>query len=261
MLVLDFDGVVCDALEECALVTWHGLASVDLTTVKGAELLAQVPAPFVARFRHVRNYSRLLDHFFVAHQRGSDNIRTQHEFDALFSSLDPDDVQAFVQGATTVRDLLRENDGEFWLGMHTLYPGVAGLMRRHAGETAIVTAKDERSVWEILRWHGLDQTVTEVIGECGAKAEAVERLAREANVPTSDVTFIDDNLANVVRVGGVGTRAMWASWGYQIPEHRLQAEQQLISTVELADLEFVFARNQSGDARNRSAPVSNGHSS
>jgi phosphoglycolate phosphatase-like HAD superfamily hydrolase len=253
MLVLDFDGVVCDALDECALVTWHGVASVGRAIGTGAELLAQVPTPFVERFRHVRNYSRLLDHFFVAHQPGSESICTQNEFDAVFGALNPNAVQAFVRSATTVRDSLRDNDGEFWLGMHTLYPGMAELMRRHAGETAIVTAKDKHSVWAILRWHRLEETVTEVIGECSAKVRAVERLAREANVPTSDITFIDDNLTNVVQVGGVGARAMWALWGYQIPEHRVQAEQQLIPTVELEDLESVFARNQSGDDRNRSS--------
>ncbi|MEU4287301.1 DJ-1/PfpI family protein [Kribbella sp. NPDC026596] len=235
MLILDFDGVICDALEECALVTWFGLLD-RVPPEPGPALLDQVPAAFVQRFAHVRNYSRLLDHFAVAGLPAAAEVRTQAEFDKLFASLDQREVAEFVARATAVRNRLRETERDFWLGLHTLYDGVPQLLRRHAGKVAVVTAKDEPSVWEILRRYRLDRTVTAVVGECARKPEAVRRLARQAGVSTSDLIFIDDNLTNTVRVRGTGAQVFWAQWGYQIPEHRAEAARQGIRSLELSEL-------------------------
>jgi HAD superfamily hydrolase (TIGR01509 family) len=235
MLILDFDGVICDALEECALVTWFGLLD-RVPPEPGPALLDQVPAAFVQRFAHVRNYSRLLDHFAVAGLPAAAEVRTQAEFDTLFASLDQREVAEFVTRATAVRNRLRETERDFWLGLHTLYDGVPQLLRRHAGKVAVVTAKDEPSVWEILRRYRLDRTVTAVVGECSRKPEAVRRLARQAGVATSDVIFIDDNLTNAARVQATGAQVFWAQWGYQIPEHRAEAARQGIRLLELSEL-------------------------
>ena len=235
MLILDFDGVICDALEECALVTWFGLLD-RVPPEPGPVLLDQVPAAFIQRFAHVRNYSRLLDHFAVAKLPAAADVRTQAEFDRLFASLDQREVAEFVSRATAVRNRLRETERDFWLGLHTLYDGIPTLLRRHSGRVAIVTAKDEPSVWEILRWYRLDHTVTAVVGECSRKPEAVRALSRKAGVPTADVIFIDDNLTNAVRVQATGARVLWAQWGYQIPEHRADAARQAITSLELREL-------------------------
>jgi phosphoglycolate phosphatase-like HAD superfamily hydrolase len=239
MLVLDFDGVICDALEECGLVTWFGLLG-QVPSQPGPILLDRVPAAFLERFAHVRNYARLLDHFAVARMPSSAEVRTQAEFDALFASCDQRAILDFVVAATAVRTSLRETDPDFWLGLHTLYDGISELLRRHSGEISVVTAKDDNSVWEILRRHQLDHTVAAVIGECGRKAEAIEDLSRAAGVDIGDVTFIDDNLTNAARVQSVGARVWWAQWGYQIPEHRVAAVRQGIRPLELGELGSVL---------------------
>ncbi|MGW4161491.1 HAD family hydrolase [Streptomyces sp. NPDC004788] len=222
ILALDFDGVVCDALEECALVTWLGIHPYD-PGMPGPDRLKAVPADFTDRFRSVRNYSRLLDHFVVAHHPESAGLTTQAGFDRLFEALDPGYVRRFTETATAARDRLRTTEPEFWLDLHTLYPGVDALLRRFAGSVVVVTAKDADSVRAILARHGLDGTVAEIFGETGAKAEAVQDVCARWGVPVERVTFIDDNLTNAVRVGATGARSRWAQWGYQIPEHRAEA--------------------------------------
>ncbi|WP_409473864.1 HAD family hydrolase [Streptomyces sp. HC307] len=235
LLALDFDGVVCDALEECALVTWLGVQRHD-RSIPGSGHVELLPADFMARFQKVRNYSRLLDHFVVAHHPAADSIGSQADFDLLFASASSDHVSRFATAASLARDWFRTEETEFWLGLHTLYTGLDNLLRQHSGNVAIITAKDEQSVRSILRRHGLDQTVSEIFGECGRKAEAVQELCSRRGTTAESVTFIDDNLTNVRQVSATGARARWAQWGYQTPEHREEAKRFNVASLELSDL-------------------------
>ncbi|MEE1799908.1 haloacid dehalogenase-like hydrolase [Streptomyces sp. JV176] len=235
LLALDFDGVVCDALDECALITWLGEQTHD-RALPGPGQLARVPEEFTARFRKVRDYARVLDHFLVAHHPEADAIGSQAEFDRLYASLPLPRVRRFVAAASAARDWFRESEPEFWLGLHTLYPGVPGLLRRAGVPVVIVTAKDEPSVRAILARHGLESAVAEVYGECAAKPEAVREACARRGVPLEAATFVDDNLTNVRRVSAAGVRARWALWGYQTPEHRAEAAQFGITGLELTGL-------------------------
>ncbi|MER0240961.1 HAD family hydrolase [Streptomyces sp. HSW2009] len=235
VLALDFDGVICDALEECALVSWLGMHPHD-TSVPGPDQLAAVPEEFVTRFRRVRDYSRLLDHFVVAHLPQASAIVSQADFDRLFASLDPATVRTFTQAATAARDHFRTEEADFWLELHTIYPGMDALLRRFNGSAVVVTAKDADSVRAILARHGLGDTVAEVFGETGAKAEAVQDVSARWGVPVERITFIDDNLTNAVRVAATGARSRWAQWGYQTPEHRAEAERLALTPLHLDEV-------------------------
>jgi phosphoglycolate phosphatase-like HAD superfamily hydrolase len=234
-LILDFDGVVCDALEECALVTWLGVHQPQPGTPISAYLEA-MPRGFLERFRTVRDYSRLLAHFVVAHRAAAGSIRAKADFDRLFEVIPADYIVRFSVAASAARQRCRDEESDLWLDLHTLYDEIPDLLHRHAGEVAIVTAKDEESVWAILNRHGLAHTVVEVIGECGRKAEAVVDLcARHGSDPRS-TTFIDDNLANVVGVASTGARTLWATWGYATPEDQAEATERGVPRLALESL-------------------------
>ncbi|MBN0043415.1 HAD family hydrolase [Streptomyces actuosus] len=241
MLILDFDGVVADAFTECAVVTYY--ADHDPATIADkpiAELAAAMPAGFVSRFRTVRTYARLLDDFMVARDPAADAIRELADFEALAARLPGPRLAALVRGAGAVRSALREQRRTEWLDLHRLYPGIAGLLRRHQGRgTSIVTAKDERSVWEILAHHRLDTAVAQVVGECADKRTAVRRIAEADGLPADAVTFIDDHITNALAVRDTGATTLWAWWGYHTPEHVERAvarKQRRVYLPELATL-------------------------
>lgn len=237
MLILDFDGVVCDAFEECALVTWYAASGAEAAAKPPGELAAALPSGFVERFRAVRKHSRLLDHFLVALDPRSERLSgRQDDFDALFDGLPDDERRNLVAGANAVRAGLRQRHRSQWLAMHTLYPGVRELLERHEGRTNIVTAKDEASVWEILGHHGLDHTVVSVIGECADKRTAVLDLVEGDGLRVEHATFIDDNLRNALQVRDTGVRTLWAYWGYHTAEHVHRALARKMPRVYLPEL-------------------------
>jgi phosphoglycolate phosphatase-like HAD superfamily hydrolase len=241
VLILDFDGVIADAFTECAVVTYY--ADHDPATLAAkpiAELAAAMPTAFVDRFRRVRTYARLLDDFMVARDSAAESIRTVEDYEALRDRIPPKKLSSLVRGATAARTALRELRREEWLAMHSIYPGIPDLLRRHQGRgTSIVTAKDETSVWDILAHHQLESTVTQVIGECSDKRTAVQQLAEGDGLPTSAVTFIDDHITNALAVRDTGATSLWAWWGYHTPGHIERAitrKQRRIYLPELAQL-------------------------
>jgi phosphoglycolate phosphatase-like HAD superfamily hydrolase len=234
-LVVDFDGVVVDALEECALVTWLGVHPPAAGTPVSSYLRA-MPDGFRRRFARVRDYSRTLEHFLVAHRAAAGTIASRAHFDRIYAALTPDTVRTFVTGANAARQRCRTEEEPFWLDLHTLYPGIGDLLRRHAGAVAVVTAKDAESVRVILRRRGLEDTVVEVIGECGRKDEAVRELCARHGGSPREVLFIDDNLTNVRRVAATGADTRWATWGYHTPEDVSAARAWSIRRLDLAEV-------------------------
>jgi phosphoglycolate phosphatase-like HAD superfamily hydrolase len=241
VLILDIDGVIADAFTECAVVTYyadHDPAAVAAKPL--TELAAAMPRSFVERFRLVRTYARLLDDFMVARDRDAESIRTIEDYEALRDRIPAKQLSGLVRGATRVRSALREQQRDEWLAMHTLYPGVADLLRRHQGRgTSIVTAKDELSVWDILAHHRLETTITQVVGECSDKRTAVQRIAGGDGLPASAVTFIDDHITNALAVRDTGAKSLWAWWGYHTPGHidwAITRKQRRIYLPELTQL-------------------------
>lgn len=236
MLILDFDGVVCDAFEECAVVTRHAGDGVAATAKSPAELAAGLAPAFLDRFRVVRRHSRLLDHFMVALDPRSERLGGQEEFDALFAAIPDGRRERLVAGATALRAELRRRHRAEWLGMHRLYPGIRGLLERHAGRVSIVTAKDETSVREILAHHGLGGAVVSVVGECADKRAAVLELVAEDGLRPEHATFVDDNLRNALQVRDTGARALWAYWGYHTADDVQKSLRRRVARLYLPEL-------------------------
>jgi HAD superfamily hydrolase (TIGR01509 family) len=234
-LIMDFDGVVCDALEECALVTWLGAHPPSQVSPVSSYLTA-MPRGFVQRFRNIRGFARLLEHFLVAHRPAAAHIRTRARFDTVFRCIATEYVREFTRTANAARARCRTEEPAFWLGLHTLYPGIPQLLQDMAGEVAVVTAKDEQSVRAILERHGLAHTVAEIIGECRQKADAVRELCARHGATPDSVTFVDDNLANAAAVAATGASAYWAMWGYHTSDDLAEAGRTGVRRLELAEL-------------------------
>jgi phosphoglycolate phosphatase-like HAD superfamily hydrolase len=244
MLILDFDGVVCDAFDECLLVAWLGEQPEAGSSEFGdgdPPSPDRVPAAFTARFRVVRTFARTLDHFVVAHEPGAESIHTQQGFVAVFDALPQARVARFVDRAGATRAALRRHHRGWWLDLHALYPGIDPLLRARAGDIAIVTAKDRESVVEILARHGLDSCVREVVGDCHDKPAAVRDLCRRHGVDPGGALFVDDNLPNVLGVGATDVPVRWATWGYGTDEHRREARRLRVPALTLDQLDQLAA--------------------
>ena len=64
VIALDFDGVICDGLDECLLVSWLSFAD-RVQPSDGIPLLDTIPSSFKDRFARCRNFVRHSGHFII----------------------------------------------------------------------------------------------------------------------------------------------------------------------------------------------------
>ncbi|MEI2777353.1 MAG: HAD family hydrolase [Tetrasphaera sp.] len=233
-LVLDFDGVVCDALSECAALTraaagpGPGLPTLD-------EAIAALTPQLLARFASVRPYCRTLADFMVTNAVTA-AVTSREEFEAAKAAAGPELLDAQAAHAQQIRDAWRADEPEAWLDMHIPYAGVPDLIRGAGGPVAIVSNKDGESIDAILTHLGLRGDVAIIAGACADKPAAVARLIGEH----ASASFIDDNLANVFAVAAVPrVRSLWATWGYHSREDITQALTAGVPTLALGELAAV----------------------
>ncbi|WP_426565366.1 HAD family hydrolase [Angustibacter sp. McL0619] len=228
-LILDFDGVVCDALIECAAVTRAG-GQAEGSATPLSQAVADLTPEFIDRFTSVRPYSRTLVDFMVANVVQAP-VTCRDEFTAARVTAGPSELRRQAQLATAARKVWRRDHRDEWLALHTVYPGVQDLIE-HGGWVAIVSNKDADSITTILQHLQLRHLVRAVIGDCADKATAVSALTGGAAS-----TFVDDNVENVLAVSAApGVRAVWATWGYHSSEDVGLASARNVEAVTLSGL-------------------------
>ena len=122
VLVLDFDGLICDGLKECVLVTWNGHYKKDASLFSDQGLEA-IPSVFIERFLECRNFSKHLGHFLVPLVDQTTPFPDQDAFNSVYSSIEPAIVNEFMEKVSAypklrinekiITDLFESNKLEF----------------------------------------------------------------------------------------------------------------------------------------------------
>lgn len=235
MLALDFDGVVCDALRECAAVTWYAGHPELRADVRPDEAAEAVPRAFLRTFASVRAYSRTLADFMVANAVAPGTIVDRASFARRRLDVGQEQLDARALLGESIRARWRDQHRGVWLRMHRVHDEVGDVLRCTSEPVAIVSAKDAESIRAILGAARLDDHVGPVVGSCTDKPAALTELAAEAW--PDRLVFVDDNLDNALaasRLPGVDSR--WAHWGYHGPEDDRAAAQAGIAPLSLDDL-------------------------
>jgi FMN phosphatase YigB (HAD superfamily) len=232
VLALDFDGLLCDGLNECVLVTWNGYHGMHLIDFSD-EGLARIPIWFIERFKNCRNFAKHLGHFFVPFLERAASIRNQQDFEEVYQSIRSADIQEFVKKVSSYRNWARQEKTEEWLRYHQLYPGMAEFLASVTLPTYIVTAKDANSVIAILKHNGFHLEKRYIFGELQSKIAALREIEHLENIESKDIHFYDDNLPNVMEARQSGYHAIWAIWGYNTEDHFNTASRYNIPSVDL----------------------------
>lgn len=208
VFALDFDGVICDSIEEGLLVSWntHTRAAVNAFVEPG---LAGVPSDVADRFTACRPFARHLGHWLVPLVVSS-VPDGRAEFAARYDELPAQMVETFTTAATRYRTQVRRVYPERWLAHHHVQPGLGGVLTG----AYIVTARDSESVRRILNAHAIGIDHTRIFGSRRDKPDALRTIAMREAVEPADVTLVDDNIENCVSAQAAGYSAWWARWGY-----------------------------------------------
>lgn len=230
VLALDFDGVLCDSIEECTLVA-H-IANEGLPAAAfAAPGMAGVPSAVAERIRHSRPFVRHLGQFLVA--LTIDRPPRDHAaFAACYARIPAARVDAFVAAAIAIRAAVRRDHLQCWLARHRFETALTAI----AGQAYIATARDADSVRVILEAHEVQFDDARIMHSLREKTHALESIASRESVLRSDVRLVDDSIENCLAARAAGFATDWAAWGYHAPGDHRTARANGIRALTVDDL-------------------------
>ena len=243
MLILDFDGVLINSLDEVALTAYNA------TTGKLVTCLADLPTALVGLFQRNRYHVQSIGDGILLMNWCLDNYG--NKFGKI---LNPPEYEAVISGASvslTDRTLrIYETRGQFidkdpagWLALHQPYQPLWDQLTRPPKNTfVILTNKNRDATLRLCRHFGLGIHADDVYsGDQGARKVDNMRQIQE-RFGDQLFSFIDDSIKNLrelensLNVGDKTIRLLLASWGYTGPRDEKVAQEYGYPVLNQKDL-------------------------
>jgi phosphoglycolate phosphatase-like HAD superfamily hydrolase len=230
LLVLDFDGVVCDGIDEMGESASRALAEVTRREVPPARR-AGLQARFAALRPVIESGWEMVVLVGVLTERAPaadaelrDGARWAETRDGYMRrhALERTRLAAAFDA---VRDRWLKDDRHGWLARHRFYDGIAAWLSRLVDERRLVyvlSTKGKPFLDALLAGHDVRLPTEQVIGKAEPKREkwdVLRELAASHHVDTGDVWFVEDRLATLLDLRRHApdlraARLFLAEWGY-----------------------------------------------
>lgn len=228
LLFIDFDGVICDSVNECFVSSWLAYSG-----YRRCEP-ACIPLSDYSLFRRYRPLIRRGGDYLLL-QRCIDKgieLANQVEFDHQAAIVGEAGMNAYHRQFYAARKRLLDDDRSYWLKLNRIYPHVFRPLLSAAESAWILTTKEVLFVSEILASHGLSWNEKRII--CSGTDRKIDVIEKHLDEEETAV-FIDDQIDHFS--GGVDPRisCYLAAWGYVRPAW-LEAEVDVLTERAFAGL-------------------------
>ena len=243
MLILDFDGVLINSLDEVTLTAYNA------TTGKLVTSLADLPTALVGLFQRNRYHVQsigdgilLMEWCLNYYRSASEKLLNPHEYEATIS----DAVGSLTDRTLRIyetRGRFIAKDPECWLGLHHPYqPLWDQLIQRQKLSFVLLTNKNRDATLRLCRHFGLGIQAADVYsGDRGtSKVENMRQI--QERFGNQEFDFIDDSVKNLrdleksLDVGNKIIRLLLASWGYTGPQDEKVAQEYGYPVLNQKDL-------------------------
>lgn len=209
---LDFDGVLCDSVGECAVVGYNAYYDREI------EYPGEIPddlRSFLYRNRWLIRAAGEFVLLFDAYER-----KTGDPEKSRFAELKESSAKAisdFSKLFYACRSRLKENF-EHWISLHKAYPQAKKFLEGDAPPFYIMTNKDRDSIEKIALHCGYLHRVRAVYSKeiSFDKRVLFERLFadRGHDPKSSRILYVDDNDGHLRDLRGLSLELYLAAWGY-----------------------------------------------
>lgn len=238
ILALDFDGVLCDSAIECLINSYNSFNVIEESSIKKVYGLGEIATGEVKAFMTFRPLARvakeycLLWHMIKENQAidPGKNINKQAKIPA-------DKLEKFNSIFYTQRKEWMEKDIKAWLGHNPLYNGMRETLLKISDRenVFIVSSKDRSAIKAIMEYNELPVDEDKILGsDSGMDKDAVFHKLKEAySISFSAITFLDDNVNNLLQAKDMGISVFFASWGYSMNTDKNRINEMCIPMVAL----------------------------
>jgi phosphoglycolate phosphatase-like HAD superfamily hydrolase len=212
LLCLDFDGVICDSINECLVSSWISYYK----NIKEYYPI-QVTADMRILFSRLRPFIRSGPDYVLI-QKLIDmgcEVRNQHEFDRHLEKAGKDTIRYYGEIFYRAREELLRQDRDYWMALNPLYKHMIEPLRLNAEneKLIIVSTKRQDFILEILGFNRIDFSPERVyLADTKAKIVIVEEVRRASGF--MQAVFIDDQIDHLLPNRNKSIMPALASWGY-----------------------------------------------
>ncbi len=212
LLCLDFDGVICDSINECLVSSW-----ISYYRYIKEDYPIQVTVDMRSLFSQLRPFIRSGPDYVLI-QRLIDmrcEVQNQHEFDRYLEEAGKDTVRYYGEIFYRAREELLRQDRDYWMALNPLYKHMLEPLRANAEneKLIIVSTKRQDFILEILSFNGIDFSPERVyLADSKPKIVIVEEVRRARGF--IQAVFIDDQIDHLLPNRNKSIMPALASWGY-----------------------------------------------
>lgn len=219
VLILDFDGVICDSVEESFVSSW--IAYFDLYLERKP---VYMPVSLRKDFARMRPLVRGGADFMLIQEilEKGGFVSRQEEFDAIARAAGEKKLALFHELFYKARAELLAKDRGAWLAMNRIYPHVASAfaLLPAAAPVYILSTKKPDFIAEILSANHISMPLERILySGSERKMDIVTSIRAES--AKSEAVFIDDQIDHLAQpeTAGPGAsptriRVYLATWGY-----------------------------------------------
>ncbi len=251
LLVLDFDGVICDGMAEffeSSWRAWQHLGRPPLPVGRRDELQSRFTAvrPVVESGWEMALLPALLAQTDATQDvalRSTEGWTSARDRFLASERLEP---HALADALDAVRDAWFRADRESWLRAHRFYPGVPDWLRRLSAEDRVVyvlSTKEKRFLDYLLAWAGVSLPADRVIGKAvprRPKWDVIADLTARHRLPSDGAAtwFVEDRLPTLLELRHDAPHLarlglFLASWGYVFVEDVERAREAGVAVLTL----------------------------
>ncbi len=243
LFITDFDGVICDSVLECLLVTYNAYHSLSDSSFQRVLSLDAIPPEKQQRFRQLRPYLKGAEDFVPMYLvlEADTNISNQDDFNA-FRATHAEQLLTYQQAFYAERDYLQQHEKTIWLEINPLFDGLKeALLACPSFDNAyILTTKRQQDVQEIFAFQHIPFPLDHIIYmKAAGKSQKLLDMIREHGAAFEDVIYVEDQVDFLVASRQHNIGSYLVEWGYVSEQQRALARHHgipIITPLEFARL-------------------------
>jgi phosphoglycolate phosphatase-like HAD superfamily hydrolase len=231
LLFLDFDGVICDSLDECIISSLYAYYSL-LTKTK----LTSLPRDYKREFNRLRPYVRNGEDYLVIQEilKNHITITGQDHFDTLLSQHSRE-LPFYKELFYKARNYFIEKDPGFWYSLNRIYPHILPSLGKicTSREVYILSTKRADFISTILEKNGIRIPGERILVAWNIdKCDLISSLLDKHHY--QHALFVDDQIDHLVKNTDSRITPCLAAWGY-IQREWLVRDVTIIDKKEMAE--------------------------